>query len=132
ISNTSSNTFNVISPIYNGLVVFDPLNEDKIIGDLATTWQVSDDGLVVEFQLVENAKWHDGVPVTAADVKLTFDIVRDPPAGTVSVRRDLFSNVESIETSGDYTVTFRLKEPQASFLPLMATAFMLVAPKHIL
>ena len=131
-SNTSSFTLNVVAACYNSLVMFDPLNPDKVIGDLAEAWEVSPDGKAYTFKLVKNAKFHDGVPMTSADVKYTFDTVRTPPPGVTSVRKSLFASVDSIETPDDYTVRFNLKRINPSFLTTLATGWFVVAPKHIL
>src|SRR5690606_34909553 len=44
-------------------------------GDLARSWEVNEDGTVYTFHLYEGVTWHDGMPVTAADVKFTFDTI---------------------------------------------------------
>lgn len=131
-SNTSSGPLHVVAACYNSLVMMDPQNPGKIIGDLAESWEVSPDGLKVTFHLVKNAKFHDGVPLTSADVKYTFDTVRNPPEKVVSVRKALLSNIAAIETPDPYTVVFDLKQPQQSLLSTLATGWMVVAPKHIL
>ncbi len=82
--------------------------------------------------MVENAKFHDGVPLTAADVKHTFDIVRDPPEGVVSSRKALLSAVERIDVVDDFTVTFVLSRPSPGLIASLATGWFVVAPKHIL
>ena len=52
--------------LYNGLIELNPETDDRfnILGDLATSWNVSADGLSFTFHLAEGAKWHDGVPAT--------------------------------------------------------------------
>ena len=45
---------------------------------LATEWSARPDGLLWTFKLVRNAKWHDGKPFTADDVKFTYDVILDP------------------------------------------------------
>ena len=49
-------------------------NMEAVYNDLATDWTVSDDGLTYEFTLREDAKWHDGVPVTPEDIKWSIEI----------------------------------------------------------
>ena len=48
------------------------------VSDLASAWGISFDGLTYNFELRENAVWHDGEPVTADDVAFTIDLMRDP------------------------------------------------------
>ncbi|MFP9139188.1 ABC transporter substrate-binding protein [Devosia sp. XGJD_8] len=132
LSATSSTVMCVIGPCYNGLVRFDPQSPQSIIGDLAPTWDISEDGLSYTFHLVENAKFHDGKPMTSADVQYTFDTIRNPPEGTVSSRKKLLAEVTSIDAPDAYTVVFNLGRPSPSFLTSMASCWMLVMPKHIL
>jgi peptide/nickel transport system substrate-binding protein len=132
ISQSTSMALNVLAPCYNGLVMFDPLDPDAIIGDLAESWDISEDGTVYTFHLVKNAKFHDGHPLTSADAKYSFDIMRDPPEGVVSLRKATLGAVKSIDAPDDYTVTFTLNEPSSSFLTNLATGWMLVMPKHIM
>lgn len=132
ISNTTSGVIWGFGPAYNGLVVYDPLNPDKIIGDLAESWDVSPDGKTYTFKLLKGVKFHDGKPMTSADVKYTFDLVRNPPQGVVSVRKSLLAVVDSIEAPDDYTVRFLLKQPSPSLLVNLASGWMVVLPKHVL
>ncbi len=54
----------------DGRVVY---NRDKLEPELADSWQMAPDGTSVTFKLRKNAKFHDGTPVTAKDVKWSFD-----------------------------------------------------------
>ncbi|MCW5852432.1 MAG: hypothetical protein KIT87_20325 [Anaerolineae bacterium] len=132
ISNTTSSPVWAFGPCYNGLVIYDPLDPNKIIGDLAESWEVSPDGKAYTFKLIKGVKFHDRVPLTSADVKYTFDTVRNPPQGVVSARKALLAAVDSIETPDDYTVRFLLKQPSPSLLTNLASGWMVVLPKHIL
>lgn len=132
LSGTSTVAMGVIAPCYNGLVRYDPSDPYKIIPDLASSWEIAPDGKSYTFRLIKNVKFHDGKPMTSADVKYTFDVVRDPPKGTISARKDQMSVVDSIEALDETTVRFNLKRPSPSFLSSMANGWMLVMPKHIL
>ena len=69
-------TFAVTQPmsaIYNNLLVLDPHNYPKVIGDVAKSWKVSGDSLTYTFTLHEGIKFHDGSELTAADVKASWD-----------------------------------------------------------
>ena len=58
-----------ISTVYNTLVMFDPHEYPKIIGDLAQAWTVSSDWMTWSFTLHQGVKFHDGSELTSADVK---------------------------------------------------------------
>jgi peptide/nickel transport system substrate-binding protein len=67
--------------------VFDPHNYPQIIGDLATSWTVSDDYLAYTFTLYQGVKFHDGNELTSEDVKANWDKIISPPEGVTSPRR---------------------------------------------
>ena len=72
-----------LSPVYNTLVTFDPHGYPKVIGDLAKSWTVSEDGLTWTFTLHQGVTFHDGSPLTSADVKASWDKSVFPPEGVV-------------------------------------------------
>jgi len=109
-----------LSPIYNNLIVFDPHGYPNIIGDLATSWSVSADSLTYTFTLHEGVTFHDGSPLTSADVKASWDRMVFPPEGVVSPRRGNYPMVKSIEAPDPSTVVFHLHYPSPSFLTNMA------------
>src|SRR6185436_5452932 len=98
----------VVKPIYSGLVRFDEPNFPKVVGDLAESWTISPDGLTYTFKLHQNVKFHDGSPFSSADVKASFDRIRNPPQGIPSQRRNDFADVTSIDTPDANTVVFKL------------------------
>jgi len=100
-----------------GHLLFDSLLERddnfQLRPALAETWD-SPDPLTYRFTLRRDARFHDGRPLTARDVKWTLDSVRD---GTVTtVKAAAFRLVKQVETPDDHTVVVRLSEPYASFL----------------
>lgn len=109
-----------LSPVYNTLVVFDPHNYPKIIGDLAKEWSASADGMTYTFTLHQGVKFHDGSALTSADVKATWDKIVFPSEGMVSPRKTYYQMVKSIEAPDPNTVIFRLHYPAASFLTMLA------------
>lgn len=124
---------NPIGPCYSNLLRYDPLENTKVIPDLATEWSVSDDGLVYTFKLRQGVKWHDGQPFTAADVQATFDRGIKPPRGTVTPRWSAIKAMAQDWAMVDpYTFKVTLKGPSASFLPFLAVDFMMIMPKHVL
>ena len=109
-----------LSPIYNNLIVFDPHSYPNIIGDLAKSWSVSADSLTYTFTLHEGVTFHDGSPLTSADVKASWDRMVFPPEGVVSPRRGNYPMIKSIEAPDPSTVVFHLHYPSPSFLTNMA------------
>ncbi len=102
----------VANHVYDYLVDIDP--DSNVIPRLATDWQVSDDGLTYVFQLADGVTFHDGSPFTAEDVVWTYDRLRDPSLELPTA--ELYSNITSIEASGDLEVTFTLEKPNPFFL----------------
>src|SRR5262249_58198715 len=74
-------TMQLVAPLYSTLLQFDPYESPKIMGDAATEWTISDDGLTYTFKIHKGIKFHDGSVMTAADVKATYDKIILPPAG---------------------------------------------------
>lgn len=112
-----------VSPMFSYLVKYDSGQNGKIVGDLAKSWDMSDDGLTYTFKLHEGVKFHDGSSLTSADVKASFDRIANPPTGVVSLRKSAYSIVKSIEAPDPATIIFRLSEISASMLDVLASPF---------
>lgn len=119
--------FNIVSNIYSQLVRLDTTRQ--IIPDLATEWQTSEDGLTMTFKLVENATFHDGVPVTAEDVAYTFNYIITHD--TCLMYNRFSAQIESVEAQGDYTAVFHLKNPYAALIGYLGYYGTFIMPKHI-
>ncbi len=89
----------------------------------------TDGGTTYTFKIRSGVKFHDGTPLTSADIKATFDKIIFPAEGVPSSRKAFFRAVESIEAPDDTTVVFKLKFPTASFIPALATPFNFVYAK---
>ena len=61
-------------PMYSNLIRYNPETDDPsdISCDLCTSWELADDGVTYTFNLIDNARWWDGEPVTADDVLFSF------------------------------------------------------------
>lgn len=81
---------------------------------LAEDYEVSDDETTYEISLKEGVTFHNGDPLTSADVKYSIERILDPDLG--SPRAANFELVDSIETPDDSTVVFELSEPFAPFI----------------
>lgn len=125
-TSTDLNTFYAFGPVYSALVYVDASREAR--PDLAESWKISDDEKTYTFKLRKNAKFHDGKPVTSADVKYTIQEV----AGKFNAQaQPTFSRIDSIDTPDDHTLIFKLKQPLAVFLNSLSHQFMMVLPKHL-
>ena len=111
-----------LSMFYNGLVRFDPFKQgmSSVIGELATSWEVSSDNLEYTFHLREGVKFHDGTDFSADDIVATYKRIVDPPEGVISIRFALFEAVENVEKIDSKTVKFTLREPRGLFLSSLA------------
>ncbi len=119
------------SPRFNQLVEYNPVSPTEIIGDLATTWDVNDDGTEFTFHLNE-ATWSDGQPVTAEDIKFSLDRITLPGAqrARTGFLRAFYEH-QSAEVVDDKTVKVPLKFPAPTFMPNLASDYMKMYPKHI-
>jgi peptide/nickel transport system substrate-binding protein len=120
----ATNTFAVlhyVAPHYSTLLRFAPDGYPRIEGDVAESWTGSPDGLVWTFRLRQGVRFHDGSLLTSADVKATFERLRDPAPGVVSVRKAQFADIASIEAPDAATVVMRLRGPDAAFEAAMAS-----------
>ena len=122
----------LVAPLYSTLVQIDPYNFPKIIGDVATEWKITPDGLTYTFKIRQGIRFHDGSPLTAADVKATYDKIVSPPEGVRSVRKNAYTAVARIETPDPSTVVFKLKFPSASLLDNLASPWNVIFPKKYL
>lgn len=120
---TTYGAIHVLAPHYSLLVKADPQNYPKITADLAESWQASDGGKTYTFKLRQGVVFHDGSPFSSRDVKATFDRMRNPPQGVLSVRKAAFEDIAEIETPDPLTVVFRLKAPDAEFLDVVALPY---------
>lgn len=96
------------------LVFIGENNEPDPARGVAEKWEFSADGLTWTFTLRKGVKFHDGKEMTSKDVKFTFDRLRDEKIGAATVA--LYKNVVSIEATDDYTVVFKLTNPNPDFL----------------
>ena len=111
--------------VFAGLVELD----DKFVPQpyLAKNWDASADGLSYTFHLRPEAKFHDGKPITSADVAFSVDAVRaNHPFG-----RSMFGPVDRVETPDPLTARFVLKQPDPALLASVTTLLLPILPKHV-
>jgi len=102
--------------------------EDRPIGDIAESWDISPDKKVYTFHLNPAAKWSDGVPVTAEDVQFYYDVIMNPHNLTSPYRVDLsrFARPEVIDAH-----TVRITANQAHWKNFWAAGGFTPFPKHV-
>lgn len=115
---TSEMLFNV----FEGLLK--PNEKGEIYPAIAESYNVSQDGLVYTFKLRNGVKFHNGAPVTSADVKYSYDRLSGKDTG--KPLSPAFSSVDSIEAPDAGTVVIKLKSNNTSFLTALTSA---VIPK---
>ncbi len=115
--------------VYEGLVRTDP--KGKILPQLARSYDISADGRTVTFHLV-SARWHDGSPFTAADVKFSWERAMDKATTPPNPHRDYWAPVDAITVVDDHTVKVALKQYSDSWLFHMAQgSAAILSPKSI-
>ncbi len=114
-------TLHFAAPFYSTLLQFDLADYPKVKADLAESWDIAQDLLTYTFRLVPNATFHDGTPVTSADVKATYERLRAPPTGVISTRQATFEDIGSIETPDPRTVVFKMKAPNPAMIEHFAS-----------
>jgi peptide/nickel transport system substrate-binding protein len=124
-------TFDVYSGWYWSLI-YDSLlgndtNTQEVVGRMAESYSISDDGLTLTVKLRRNMLWSDGVPITAADFTFTWDKMMDEKV-KYPYRQQLVDTFTSLTAADDFTLAFTLKGSpctalnSANFTPI---------PKHV-
>jgi len=130
-ANVSFAFLHPVAPHYSTLLKFDGVNYPEIKGDLAESWSVSADQRTYTLKLWPDVRFHDGSPLTSADVKASYQRIVEPPAGVTSARRASYAAISAIETPDARTVVFRMKWPEAAMLANFASPWNCIysAPK---
>ncbi len=124
---TGFNVHAVTGSMFNGLVELD--DNANPHPDLAESWDVSDDSTQFTFHLAEGVRWHDGEPMTSADVKFTFEnILLNYHSRT---KGGLSGVLQSIDTPDDSTVVFNFTQPYAALLQRLNSTEAPILPQHI-
>jgi len=108
---TDAQSAHIDALLFNSLVIRD--EQMNFHGDLAESWETPD-ALTYIFHLRGGVRFHDGRPLTSADVKATFDFILNP--ANQSPKRGGFKVLSSVEAANPSTVIFHLKSPYASLL----------------
>ncbi len=109
--------------VYSGLMRAEA--EGDLILDLASSYTISDDGLIYTFTIRDDTYFHDGKKVTADDVEYTVQMAQD--INLRSPKRSNWLGVE-VEKINDKEIAFKLKQPYSPFLENTTLG---ILPKHI-
>lgn len=120
----------MLESVFAGLVDFDA--QSRVVPDLAERWTVEDEGRTYRFVLRQGVRLHDGEELTADDVKRSAERALHPSApnpfssyysgliGYDDFVAKKAEHLDGVRVEGRYVVSYRLKEPDATFLPLLA------------
>ena len=129
----SSSVLSPVGPRLEGLIKVNPFDRGlTIVPGLAHSWEVSDDGLLITFHLRDNAKFHNGSPVTPEDVVASWTRIHNPPEGVLSYRKDWFSRIKEVKAVDDLTVQFAFTETSAEIQRFIASDWNAIFPKAVL
>ena len=133
---TTYATVHTAAPFYSVLVRVNPENTSSttdFVCDLCTTLpKPTDDGRTYIFKIRENVKFHDGSPLTAADVAASWSAIIHPPEGVSSARESYYVMVDTVAAPDPATVVFHLKFATDAFLPALADPYAWIYKKEIL
>ena len=93
---------------------------------LAESWEVSEDGLKVTLNLVKNAVFHDGHPITSSDIAFSVKVIQKSHPF-----KSMFAPVESVDTPDDHTAVLNLSQPHPALMLAMSGQLMSIIPEHI-
>ncbi|UTS82634.1 ABC transporter substrate-binding protein [Phaeobacter piscinae] len=93
---------------------------------LATDWAFSADGKTLRLNLVKNATFHDGEPITASDVVFSINAVKaNHPFKT------MLQAVESAKAADDHTVVINLSQPHPALMVALSPLLLPIMPEHV-
>src|SRR6201987_1464841 len=124
------------APFYSVLIRINPENPSSttdFVCDLCTEVpQPTDGGRTYTFKIRDGVKFHDGSPLTAADVGASWNAIIHPSEVTTSARESYYIMVDTVAAPDPTTVTFHLKFATGAFLPALADPFAWIYKKEIL
>ena len=114
----------------------------EIVGDLAESWDISDDGLTYTFHIHQNVRWHDGEALTAEDIAWSYNTVTDPEAQSIwgqklsdvvgfdAYQAGEIDTLEGVQVVDDHTLQITLQRPNAFFPSVLPDVS--IWPVHLL
>lgn len=124
---TASAGFSFYNKYFSSLTLYD-VGLQKISGDLAESWAYAKDGKSLSIQLRKDVTWHDGKAFTAADVKFTLELVKNPEMASVFSAR--LKDVSAIKVVDANTLVLELTRMDASLIDAFTN--IMILPEHLL
>jgi len=112
---TAFSSFRALEHIYDPLLALD--KHMNVVPNLAESWEWSGEGKTLTMKLRQNVKFHNGDPMTSADVKFSYERILNEETGAAA--RSFFTSIETIDNPDDYTVVFNLSAPNSAILAAM-------------
>lgn len=123
--NTTIAVANLVDYMLETLVEVE--EDGTIVPNLATDWEISDDGLKYTFYLRDDVTFSDGTPFNAEAVKFNIDRISDPDVEVADAYP--YDQITKVEIPDDYTIIWYLDTPISSFLEnMLQTNFSMVSP----
>ena len=133
---TTYATVHTAAPFYSTLIRINPENPSSptdFVCDLCTALpQPTDDGKTYTFKIRDGVTFHDGSPLTAADVAASWNAIIHPSEVTTSARESYYIMVDTVAAPDPTTVVFHLKFATGAFLPALADPYAWIYKKEIL
>ena len=121
---TAFSSIRFLELMYEPLVRLD--KDAEIVPAVAASWAFNDTATQLTIKIVPNAMFHNGAPVTSADVRASYQRILDEETGAAS--RANFTSITSIETPDDKTVVFQFSDPNVPILTAMASINSAILP----
>jgi ABC-type transport system substrate-binding protein/class 3 adenylate cyclase len=122
---SSDSAWGLCRNLFRGLLSMTP--DLGVAPDLAASMEIRGDGLEYRFRLRPDARWSDGVPVSARDLEFTFHRMREDRMKGAHILADV-TDVKALDTA---TAAFTLREPRNYFLYLLALPPFMPWPRHV-
>lgn len=128
VQGTTTTVDNIMDYMVQTLVTID--QEGSVLPLLATSWEVSEDGLSVTLNLREGVVFHDGTPLTAEVVKWNLERLLDPEVRVP--RRAPYTAIETVEAVDPLTVRLTLSQPAPALIAALSqTTSAMISPNSI-
>ncbi|MGD9386379.1 MAG: ABC transporter substrate-binding protein, partial [Thioalkalispiraceae bacterium] len=114
------------SKVLETLLTYDP-DTLELIGHIAKSWSISDDGLTITYTMRDNVTFSDGEKMTAHDVVFSYDFAMNELIAAPR-QRAYYQKIKSVVALDDYTVQFVFKEPY--YNSLLMSGSMDIMPRH--